>query len=205
MISEITNPSGNPTNARGDKDGNALVTVAHAKYADAVRAGRVFTGGTDASGVAPGTALGTTAAFALENPLNSGVHLVVLTMSMGYKSGTLGAGTVLYTTDDNPSNAVPIASSTAITPTSSLLGSGKTASAKLHDAATLLNTPTILRPFVALQAALASTAVTPWQVTDHLDGEIVLGEGSILAMEGIAASGSSPLVFFGCTWEEVSI
>jgi len=49
----------------------------------------LFHAATAATGVAPGTAIGTTAAFSLHNPLGSGVRLAILVASLAYISGTL--------------------------------------------------------------------------------------------------------------------
>lgn len=205
MQMELYDSRGRPIQWQATDRGEALVQQAHAKYAEAVAAGRCFFAADDGSGNAPGTAIGTDGIAGLENPLGSGVRLVVLRVSMGYISGTLGAGTIFYTVDDDPSSAVPIATGTAITPASLLLGSGILARGKAWDNPTLLNTPTILRPFCSLGASLASSVVPPWQLVDDVDGEIVLNPGSVLAMEGVAAAGTSPLVAFGFTWEEVPI
>lgn len=183
--------------------GESVVGQAHAKYYEAVSRGRVFSGGTAASGVAPGTAIGTTAAFTLANPAGAKVNLVVLRASVGYVSGTLGAGVIHYVANLNPIAAA--VTGTAITAVNALIGSRLQATGLPFTTATLPATPTILRPFVSLGASLASTAVQPWQIVEDVDGEFVIAPGCALSLEGTAAAGSSPLVAFGLTWEEVEI
>src|SRR3972149_2419732 len=68
------------------------VALKHGRYYDAAVDGRLFHASPAATGVAPGTAIGTTAAFSLHNPLGSAVDLAILIASMAYISGTLGAG-----------------------------------------------------------------------------------------------------------------
>jgi len=167
-----------------------------------VARGRCFSGGTAATGVAPGTAIGTTAAFSLTNPLSSGVNLVILRASMGYVSGTLGAGVVHYLANVNTQLALP--TGTAITAYNCLLGSAVAAAGKPLTTATIAS-PLILRPFVSLTALLASTAVAPWQVVDEVAGEFIIGPGATLSLHATAAAGSTPLVVYGMTWEEVPI
>ena len=200
----LLGPDGQPIKAVSTKRGEQLVQLAHAQRAEAVMASRVFYACDDGNGNAPGTALGTNGIFALENPLQSGIKAIVLVVSMGYISGTLGAGSIFYTADDVPSSAVPIATGTDIEPRSALLGSGARGRIIAWDNPTLLNTPTPIRPFCNLDASLATTAGigTP-VVVDHVDGEFTLAPGSVLCMQGIAAAGTSPLVAFGMTWEEV--
>src|SRR3972149_6865156 len=76
------------------RTGEQIVSGLHGKFYEQAKRGNVYSGVTAVSGVAPGTAIGTTAAFALYNPLNSGFDLVVLKASMSYLSGTLGIGFV---------------------------------------------------------------------------------------------------------------
>ncbi len=190
---------------RFGRQSELIVAQAHGKYSEAVKNGRVFVASTDANGVAPGTAVGTTAAFALENPAGSGVILSIMRLVVSYISGTLGAGSLTYVYDDTENGATPIGTSTPITPQPASIGSRETSKAKAHDAATLLNTPTILRPFAGLQASLATTAVAPWQLREDVDGEFEVKPGNVLALEGIAAGGSTPLIQVGMTFEEIPV
>ncbi len=192
---------GNFTNLRLEKDCSAAMFSAHADYFDSVRRGNVFSAGTAASGVAPGTSIGTTAAFSLYNPLGSGVNLVVVRTTVGYVSGTLGAGVIHYVANINPAAAAT--TGTAITPVNCYIGVGiNTSQARPLTTATLPASPTIVRPFCSLQASLASTAVGPWQVMEDVRGEFVIAPGCTLSLECTTAAGSSPLLVFGMTWEE---
>lgn len=151
------------------------------------------------TGVAPGTAHGTTAPFTLYNPIGSGVDLVVLESNMGYVSGTLGAGVVSYVANIDPTAAA--VTGTAITKVNGRLG-GSAGVARAFTTATLPAAPTAVRPAFSLQASLASTAVAPWTAKDVVDGAIVIPPGCALSLEATAAAGSSPLVVFGMTWYE---
>jgi hypothetical protein len=179
------------------------VALSQGKYQDAVLRGRCFVGGTAATGVAPGTAIGTTAAFSLFNPAASGVYLSVLRVSMGYVSGTLGAGVVHYVANVNPAAAAT--TGTAITGYNCLLAGGYNPNGKPLTTATLPATPVVLRPYVSLQASLATTAVPPWQVIEDVDGEFVVSPGCTLSLEATAAAGTSPVVVYGIMWEEIPI
>jgi hypothetical protein len=186
---------------RMDADRAIAVMSAHGSYQDAVLRGRVFCGGTAATGVAPGTAIGTTAAFSLYNPLGSGYYLVVLKVSLGYVSGTLGAGVVHYLANTSPAAAAT--TGTAITAVNCLFGGGSSVARPFTTAT--IPAPTILRPFCSMGASLASTAIQPWQVYDDTAGEFIVSPGCTLSLHGTSAAGSTPLVVFGMTWEEVPI
>lgn len=181
--------------------GGLSISAVAARYAEAVSRGRVFRAQTDSSGVAPGTAIGTSAPFALYNPAGSGVNLVLLDLSMGYHSGTLGAGYVSICANTNVLAAA--VTGTAITAVNALLGSGNTAVGQAFDAATLPAAPTVIGAFCSLTALLASTAVAPYTVYQEVAGSIIVGPGATVSLEADAAAGTSPLVVFGATWEEV--
>jgi hypothetical protein len=180
----------------------SLATMpAHPEYYDTVMRGNTYTAGTAATGVAPGTAIGTTSAFTLYNPIGSGVNLVVLQTTLSFISGTLGAGTVHYVVNNNPAAAA--VTGTAITPVNNMLG-GAVGMGKAFTTATLPASPTILRPFMSLTAITTSTAVQLYQCIEDVRGSIIVTSGCALSLEATAASGTSPLVCFGMTWEEFS-
>jgi hypothetical protein len=188
-------------NLRIETDRSLATFTAHPEYYDTVIRGATFTAGTAASGVAPGTSIGTTAAFTLYNPVGSGVNVVVLQTTMSFISGTLGAGTVHYVVNNNPAAAA--VTGTAITPINNLLG-GAVSQARAFTTATLPASPTILRPFTSLTAITTSTAVQLYQVIEDVRGSIIITPGCALSLEATAAAGTSPLVCYGMTWEEFS-
>jgi hypothetical protein len=193
------------TLARGDHSGALVTQDAHARYQEAVLQGRVFSGATASSGVAPGTAVGATAAFALYNPPSSGVQLVIWKLSVGYVSGTLGAGTIIGVSNTNTQGAA--VTGTAITIVNALLGGGVGSARGLPF--TTATVPTTgqnnLRPLWNMGAALASTAlgISAAESALEIAGEFIVGPGATFSLQGVAAGGSSPLVIFGCTWEEL--
>ena len=202
LVQRANVASGAYADARMEYDRSLAVFAAHADYYDSVRRGGVFVGGTAVTGVAPGTAIGTTAAFSLYNPLGSGINLVVLRATMGYVSGTLGAGVITYLANNNPAAAAT--TGTAITAVNCLMG-GAVSAARPFTTATLPVAPTVMRPFVSLQASLASTATAPWQVAEDVRGEFIVTPGCTISLHGTTAAGSSPLVVFGMTWEEFAV
>lgn len=180
-----------------------VVGQAGGKYRESTMRGEVFNAQTAATGVAPGTALGTTAAFCLHNPAGSGVLLVVQKLGMGLISGTLGAG-VVHICSSNLGDAVP--TGTAITPRSRYPGSGESSVALAFTTATITtNAAKQIGILVSLnQLVIATTATNPVDFEKDIDGEIVIGEGYNITLHSTAAAGSSPLVVFNATWQEVA-
>lgn len=176
------------------------IAKAYPDYYRLVRAGCVYSATTAVTGVAPGTAIGTTAAFTLQNLAGSGKNLIILESSMAYVSGTLGAGVVNYLV--NPPTTT-LATGTAIVPVNALLGGAAAVAARPLTTATIVS-PTLLKPFASLQASLASTAVAPWIIKDLVAGSIIVTPGSNLSLHETGAAGSTPLVIFSMTWAEVS-
>lgn len=179
--------------------GALAVGKVQADLFDASKKRRLFSAYTAVSGVAPGTALGTTAAFALANPYDSGVDLVVHEGSVGYLSGTLGAGFIAYGSCGFSLTAV---TGTAIVARPGLVGGGP-GRGKAFTTATVA-TPEIVRILANLQASLATSVTPPWAITDKVDGAIVIPPGCAVALEGVSAAGSTPLVILGMTWEEIA-
>src|SRR5947209_5741560 len=100
-VGPITGADGTiPSTVRSAKSGEAVITQAHGKYYEASSRGKMFAACTPAAGATPGTAVGTTAAFSLFNPANSGYRVAIKKVNIGYLSGTLGAGTVFHCGDN---------------------------------------------------------------------------------------------------------
>ncbi len=192
----VVNPSG------------LAVEAGNAPYASLAERARVFSAVTDAAGVAPGTALGTTSAFALENPLTSGVNLFILTVSEAYKSGTLGTGATFLVGDAGASGqaaATPIVTSTNIVEIPGRAGSGDVSKGRAHDAATVLTTPVAIMPLWTLEPYLATTVTLHADYHRDIKGLVMVPPGSVVSVQNIGASGSTPLVYIGMTWAEVPV
>jgi hypothetical protein len=64
---------------------------------------------------------------------------------------------------------------------------------------------TPFRPFANLPPMLATSVLTPWRFEDIVDGGIIIPPGCGVSLQGTAGAGTSPLVIFGCMWEEVPL
>lgn len=202
MVGPVRRSAGATGPVRLGDSSEVVVGLAHAKYYEAVVRGNCFHAQTAATGVAPGTAIGTTAAFALYNPQGSGKNLVVLQTSVGYISGTLGAGTLHYVGHISPTQTA--FSGTAITARNALIGSSNTGVGLAYTTATVPSGGSGLRTLCSLTALLASTAVAPYPLVDDVDGAIIIAPGGGISIQATAAAGSSPLVVISACWEEVA-
>lgn len=180
----------------------ALVTHdAHGKYAEAAINNRIFHCKTADAGVAPGTAVGTTAAFSLHNVKGSSVYVSVLAIGLGYVSGTLGAGLIAACTNVNLAEAVP--TGTAIVSRPGLVGGAAPVGAVALTTATLAVAPNAVMALFTVGAALATTAAFPALQWIEIGGAIMLPAGGCMSLQGIAAAGTTPLVVLSVIYEEI--
>ena len=120
----------------------------------------------------------------------------------GLPIGTLGAGSIYLTTHAGVAVANP--TGTAIVPKQTLLGSSATGAAIALTTATV-TTQVAIRPICSFGAMLATSVFPPTVLKDQINGEIVVPPGFGVGLHGIATAGTSPLVLYGMTWEEVPV
>jgi hypothetical protein len=143
---------------RASKTGDLVVQMGRGTYSEAVVRGNCYSGMTAVAGVSVASlSQGTTGPFTLANPAGSNKNLAVMNVSMGYVSGTFGAGNLTYSVNTNASAAA--VTGTALTPTNNLVGQGNNAVAKLVTTSTLPATPTPIRNFVNLDAFVGTLAL----------------------------------------------
>ena len=195
---------GNTADPRMTRDLATVIQDLHGRFYETTYRGNTFIASTGVAGVAPGTALSTTPPFTLYNPLNSGVNLVLISASLGYISGTLGAGTIVYGVNVNTAQAAPTGGTT-LTPICSLVGNGSLPRGKAFQGATLAVAPTILRDMVVLGAFAGAAAPPNPPVRDVIDGSIIIIPGASVSLQGVAGAGTTPLVTLAITWEEVPV
>jgi hypothetical protein len=185
---------------RGDRTGAAVMTQAHGNYAEPSRQGVLMTACNAVAGVAPGTALSTTPPICIWNPPSSGKLLSVLKTAVGYVSGTLGAGTIVYAV--NPAQTTVPTTGTELVPLNELIGAPRGVG-RAFTGSTIAAAGTILRPSYIMGAFLATSVIQPVDVIDVVDGSIMIAQGTCFIMQGVAAAGTTPLVILSVTWEEI--
>ncbi len=194
-----------PATGRQGKSGEAIVAQAHGRYFEAASRGAIFTAASQGAGVATVTSISTTAILSLYNPANSKRRLALLAASLGYFSGTLGAGPIFHCANLAGVGAVAAPSSgTALTAICCNIGSQyQDASVTQAKTGSTVTAPTILRPFCSVNAILASTATGIFMVSEDLGGMFVIEPGYCYQIQSVCAAGSTPLVSVGVTWEEI--
>lgn len=203
LVGPQTLADGNTGEGRIGRTGEEINSPLNAPLYEITKRGNVFSGATAVTGVAPGTAIGTTAAFALYNPLNSGVDLVVLKASMSYLSGTLGIGFVNWIYHTAAVQAGVAVTGTAISAVQ-CNGGGAGAKGKPFTTATVV-AGVLARLFGNLPPMLATTVLAPWRLDDDVDGALIVPPGAAVSLQATAAAGTAPLVIFGGTWAEVPV
>ena len=173
----------------------------HGDYNEAALAGQFYTISNAVGGVAPGTALSTTPPICLHNPLTSGKYISIVKTAVGYVSGTLGAGSIVYATVAQTSSPT---TGSSLTPVNHFIG-GQAGQAKGYTGSTISAAGTILKPAYSMGAALATTATFQSLAVDFVDGAIIIPPGYVFVMQGVAAAGSSPLVIMSISYEELDI
>jgi len=187
--------------ARGDKTGAIVVAQGHGAYTEAAYRGSLMEVSTPVAGVAPGTVLSTTPPIVLWNPPNSGKNLSIIKASMGYVSGTLGAGSILLAAVLSQTT-VPT-TGTELTPLCSLLGFPRGVG-RTFQGSTLASVPQIIRALFTV-GAFVGGANPATDCVDVIDGSIVVPPGTAVCMQGLAGAGTTPLALFGFTWEEIPL
>jgi hypothetical protein len=201
LTADGTGPAGAP---RQGKTGEAIVGQSHGKYYEAVHRQNCYAASTAGSPAAIGNTIGTTAAFVIWNPLGSGKRLVIMKTTLGYNSGTLGAGTIFYCLNTSNSGTAPTGG-TAITPTNVDAGSANNAVAKAGFNQTLVAAPTAVKALVSTFPELATTANAMQQIEDDNDGEFVIEPGNGISLQYVGTAGTSPKFEMCMQWEEVAI
>lgn len=195
--------SGTTAAFRQDKTGSLVTAPGRAPRAEQVIRGLVFSGFVPpGTGVAPGTAIGTTAALGLGNPSTSGKNLVLLEIHVNYVSGTLGSGQLMLLRHTSSSGAITAITGTAVTPTNMFLPSQTASSATLVYTATVPATGIMIRSIATLTQILATSVVAPFPIIDRVDGAVVIGPGAAVSIQAIAGAGTSPLLTLGFVWAE---
>ena len=195
----ITAADGSQPIARANRTGSQCVVYGNSYYSEPANRGKIFEACNAVAGVAPGTAFSTTPPMTIWNPPNSGVFLNILKISMGYVSGTLGAGSIAYGYTIGQSTAP--STGTALTPVCTLLGA-PAGQGKAYTGSTITAAPSILRTGFTI-GAFVGGANPPVTTADVIDGAISVPPGTCFSVQGIATAGTSPLAMFSVAWEEV--
>jgi hypothetical protein len=189
---------GVPAVARLNKDASIAVVESHARYAEGAYRGNVYVCSNPA-GTPVTTQAGlsaTTPALVLYNPVGSGKLLVLQTVMVNLVAAPAAACHFMLAMN-LPSAAAPttvtLANSQNARTDSAASGSGQS-----YRISTLAAVPVAIRYFGHVTAA---ASITPGQLIDHVDGEIIIGPGVALSLQ--TSSAASVVAAF--TYEEISL
>jgi hypothetical protein len=185
---------------RLNTEGAVVVSQAHGKYYEAVKAGRVYVAANQAA-VAVTAAMATTyTGLVLFNPSASGKDFVML--GCGYTTGiAVPTATAIGLMTGTVITAATMDAAAAITPRNRLVGSTSISSAIVDNACTLNGTPVLEQVFshAWTEATTAgSVGSNNWQ---DLDGSMIVQPGSYVAFYSYAANTAA--FVFSFMWEEV--
>lgn len=201
QVGLIAKADGDVAPARLDRSGSQVMVQGRGFLTEPASRGLLFNVSTAVAGVAPGTALTTSPPFTLWNPSTSGKNVSILKSFLGYVSGTLGGGSIVYASYNQGASA-PTGGSELTSGIKNGLLSGAAPSSRVFQGSVIGGTPTIIRPSFVLGAALATTPTFQAVATDNIDGSIVIPPGYAFCMAEVGAAGTSPLVMFGLLFEE---
>lgn len=184
--------------ARGGRQGDQIISELHGRYYEQTYRGNMFFGATQAL-VTTTVGLATTyTGLVLSNPINSPVNLVLNKASM-MQSVLQGTQVEAFAIATGFNAATNVTHTSAVTPRSCLIGSGKTP-VGLTDVSATLPTAPFYTTFVT-NTGTATADSTGLQVVD-LEGSIALLPGAY-ALWVTPAQASVAGMWFSFQWEEV--
>ena len=188
---------------RGDRTGSAAVVPVGDVNRERVRRGTCYYACDQAAGVAPGTALGTTAMLVVYNPQNSGVLVCVHKVWAPYFSGTLGTGNLYHCVNTTTTQTAP-SGGTVLANTPALAGNNNASVAVVRTGATVVQ-PVAVAPFSYLPPELATTVTAIQQDYDVMQDGVQLLPGTSYQLQAVAAAGTSPKLTPAVFWEEQAL
>jgi hypothetical protein len=206
-------PDGQPTVARGNREGAAVLTELHGKYYEAALRGQLFTASTVIAGTAALVAQAGgagTSKFGMYNPPASGRYVELVSFNIGLDSATLVVNGVGFAIQRNcaGSGGAP----TSVTAIAALpLGGNGIAQAIPHSLATptfaaipgvTAATP-IPIPFYCCASMAATSAVTCGDVSHNFDGRLILGPDTAIFLHTTVTTATATL--WQLVWAEYQI
>jgi hypothetical protein len=173
-------------------------------------AGQCFIGTGPVAGVAIPIQSSTTMRFALWNPSESGVNVMLNTyMQTKVDAADPGVGGYLLglilNTGGAAATGAPVATFTNVTPINALLAGGKAPRARFGSAATAGTLTTASSQFysLGLSRETVTDTVGPVLLKHSFDGALVLAPGTLVHLVGIAAD--TQVSMSTITWAEIPI
>jgi hypothetical protein len=180
-------PAGStPTESQGGY-GEQLMSELHGKWYTAARGGLVFTAAATAAITLPVTSAALVSKFCLINPLGSNKVMELIDADFGSVSATEVVNSIQLVYQTTPGGVTGLASTTAGTILSSMLGSAAPASTSIgtyYTAATHTGTPVVYGGLWDVSATAAGVSSTHYE----FDGKVLLYPGCIIDLVASTAA-----------------
>lgn len=179
--------------ARAGRSGESVIAQAGGEYEEAASRGQLFCACNQAE-VTFGTSLTATAVtFTLYNPVGSLVDLVLLHIGITVRTSST-AGHLVLAANTNNSAAIPATNTELVVRNCKLDASGGYGIA--YSATTLPAAPVAIR---ALGFGPVTATATTGQISDNVNGAVVLGPNTAVTVQGITIVGTGIISMF---WKE---
>lgn len=172
---------------------------------EAAKEGELYWGSVAVGGVDHAASFTTTAPFALYNPEGSGYDLILWAISMGYVSGTLGAGFLGLGRYNEDSLKVKPSGTLCVARGSSRLGDSADSCGvgRPLETVTLTAGTVLVTPITDIAPKLATTAINSDRGIIALPFPFVIPERTAAVLSGVCgAAGTSPRVTLGAFWTQ---
>lgn len=190
-------------NQRVGRTGETITQASGGSNKERVRRGGMYFACDQGAGVAPGTALGTTAMLVVYNPQNSGVLAIIRRVWAPYFSGTLGTGNLYHCLNSTATQTAP-SGGTTLANTPALASNANASVCVVRTGATVVQ-PVAIAPLSYLAPELASSVSSPQQTYEDTEDAIQLLPGTSYQLQGVAAAGTSPKLTPAVLWEEQAL
>lgn len=183
---------------RFGRHGQLIVSDGHGHFYEPTVRGQIFYAHSAAAGTASVATIGTMAMFCLYNPKGTKVNLSVLWGGITLRQATLPSGFFSWCTNTNLDDAVP--TGTAITSYPGFVGGAASQGVALATATVVAPNP--IRTIGSTLPVTILTANNPFQISDLVDGAIVLPPGGAVSIQGVQSTAVAASLIFSVMWAE---
>jgi len=187
--------------------GDLVISAASGEYFELAKQNRMFVASQQAGAVF-GTALTATAVtLTLFNPTGSGVNLSVIQTSVALTTTPTAteAHVIVYAANVTPGQVAPT-TVTALGVRSALLGQAPQNQGQAYSAATLPNTPVVVRvhPFSVNVISTAANVVGSSGAMDFVNGGVSLAPGFAVTLQGLGGANIAQGIM-SIIWAEIPV
>lgn len=198
MKIQTTNTFGGSPDLKSNKKDSLLIANTHAKYQELLLSGNTYIGA-NLGGTPVTTQAGlsaTTPALTLYNPINSGVNLIILSVTVDITTSPAAASGLMLAY--NLASAADPTATTLANVTNALIGTLKTPIGQCYRICTLAAAPLAVR-FIG--GTTGASAIGGIQLIDKIEGEIIVGPGVALSLQATSATA----LLASICWQEESL